>query len=70
VLRGDLRMLRFLTADLARGARSVAGGIRHHRPRWTDERRFLLRGLPVGLVEGTRDELTVRRARRGGAPWP
>ena len=66
LLGGDARMLRFVGADLASGARSVLGGIRHRRPRWTDERRFLLRGLPAGLVAGVRDEVAVRRSRRRG----
>ncbi len=69
LLRGDTRMLRFMANDLASGARSVAGGVRHRRPRWSDERRFLLRGLPAGFVVGARDELAIRRSpRRAGGP--
>jgi GT2 family glycosyltransferase len=71
LLRGDARMLRFIASDLALGVRSVAGGVRHRRPRWTDERRSLLRGVPLGFLAGARDELTVRRSRRRGeAPSP
>ena len=63
LLRGDRQMLRFLAADLARGARSVAGGIRHRRPRWRDERRFLLRGVPAGIMAGAHEELRIRLRR-------
>jgi len=60
-------MVRYLADDLKRGARSIAGGIRHRRPRWTDERRFLLRGLPAGVVAGVRDELAIKLRRGRGA---
>ena len=62
LVRGDRRMVRFVLADLARGLRSIVGGIRHHRPRWQDERRGLLPGLPVGLVLGLLDEWRLRRS--------
>lgn len=66
LLAGDRRMLRFILSDLGRGLRSVAGGVRHRRPRWTDERRGLPRGVPAGLVAGARDEWALRMARRRG----
>jgi GT2 family glycosyltransferase len=66
LLAGDRRMLRFIVSDLARGLRSVASGVRHRRPRWTDERRGLPRGIPAGLLAGARDEWALRTERRRG----
>jgi GT2 family glycosyltransferase len=63
---GDLLMVRFILADLARGARSVAGGFRHRRPRWTDERRGLLRGLPAGILAGWREAGRLKRSASPG----
>lgn len=64
LVRGDRRMPRLLLADLGRGARSVVGGLRHRRPRWQDERRGLLSGLPPGLWLGLVDEARLRWSRR------
>jgi len=51
---GDLRMLRFVARDLSWGLRGVAAGILRRRPRWTDYRRGILRGLPGGFRDGWR----------------
>jgi GT2 family glycosyltransferase len=51
--RGDLRIARFLLSDLHaayHGTRAALGG----RPRWTDSRQGILRGLPGGLLFGLR----------------
>jgi GT2 family glycosyltransferase len=52
--RRDLTMIRFIGRDLRSGARAMAVRIVRGRPRWSDWRRGLLRGLPVGLAEGWR----------------
>ncbi len=71
LLAGDRRMLGFILGDLGRGVRSVVGGVRHRTPRWTDERRGMPRGLPLGLAAGARDEWALRSARgRGPEPGP
>lgn len=52
--QGDLRMLRFLWWS----AREVAGSLkeaRRGRERWTDARRGLFPGIPMGLVAGWRE---------------
>ena len=50
--RGDRRMLYFLARDMKKGAQAGLEHILRRRPRWTDWRRGILRGLPVGLVRG------------------
>jgi GT2 family glycosyltransferase len=62
--RGDLTMLRFIARDLYFGARAVAARVLRGRPRWSDWRRGLLRGLPVGLAQGWR----LFRPQKPGAP--
>jgi len=49
---GDPTMLRFLARDLKKGAQAGAERVLRGRPRWTDWRRGILRGLPPGLVRG------------------
>jgi GT2 family glycosyltransferase len=51
---GDLRMLRFIGRDLVWAARGVLSGVVKRRPRWTDHRRGILRGMPRGLRDGWR----------------
>ena len=52
--RGDLRMLRFVARDLSWGLRGLLVGVVRRRPRWTDYRRGILRGLPGGFRDGWR----------------
>jgi GT2 family glycosyltransferase len=52
--QGDLRMLRFLTRDLAWAVRALASALVKRRPRWTDPRRATLRWLPGGFLHGWR----------------
>jgi GT2 family glycosyltransferase len=51
---GDLRMLRYLARNLVWAMRGVAAGVLTGRPRWTDPRRAILRGVPAGLWHGWR----------------
>jgi GT2 family glycosyltransferase len=64
LVAGDGRIPRLIAQDLGRGLRSLAGAVRHRTPRWADERRGLLRGIPAGLVAGFRDEWRIRSTRR------
>jgi GT2 family glycosyltransferase len=50
--RGDLTMVRFIARDLYQGARAMGARILRGRPRWSDWRRGVMRGLPAGLVTG------------------
>lgn len=50
--RRDLMIIRFVVRDLYWGARAIAERIFWRRPRWSDWRRGILRGLPGGLAEG------------------
>jgi GT2 family glycosyltransferase len=51
----DPRILPFLGRDLYEGIRASAGGLLlRGRPRWADRRRGILRGLPLGLIQGWR----------------
>jgi GT2 family glycosyltransferase len=50
--QGDLRMLRFIARDLYWGLRSLAAAAIKGREDWTDFRRAILRGMPVGLWRG------------------
>jgi GT2 family glycosyltransferase len=52
--QGDLRMLRYVGRDLVWSLRGLAAGVVKRRPRWTDPRRAILRGLPEGLWLGWR----------------
>jgi GT2 family glycosyltransferase len=52
--QGDLRILRHLGHVLLLALRGFASGLLNRRPRWTDPRRGLLRGLPGGLWHGWR----------------
>jgi hypothetical protein len=52
--RGDLRMLRFIARDVRNGLIGLAARVIRGRPRWSDERQGLLRGLIGGLVTGWR----------------
>jgi GT2 family glycosyltransferase len=47
---GDLRMLRFIARDMLTSARAVGAAVVRGRPRWTDWRRGMARGLPAGLL--------------------
>lgn len=49
---GDRQAVRFAVRDLRRGLRGLVAGIVRRRSAHTDERRGLLRGLPVGLWKG------------------
>jgi GT2 family glycosyltransferase len=53
--RGDLHMLRFMASDLYQAARGAAVGLVRGRPRWSDWRRGIVRGLPTGLAAGWRE---------------
>jgi GT2 family glycosyltransferase len=50
--RRDLTMLRFIARDALWGAEAMVARIVRRRPRWSDWRRGIVRGLPAGLVEG------------------
>lgn len=52
--QGDLRIARHLLYDLYMGARGLLAPHLLHRPRSSDWRQGVLRGLPVGLVRGLR----------------
>jgi GT2 family glycosyltransferase len=52
--QGDLNMLRFIGRDVYWGARGLASALLRRRPRWTDPRRAVFSGLPVGLLAGWR----------------
>lgn len=52
--QGDLGISRYLALDLYQGARGLAAHLVRRRPRWSDWRQGLPRGLPVGLVRGWR----------------
>jgi GT2 family glycosyltransferase len=52
--RGDMAILRFLARDFYFGMRAFAARVVRGRPRWSDWRRGIFRGLPRGLVEGWR----------------
>jgi GT2 family glycosyltransferase len=52
--QGDLQMLRFIARDVRRGVRAMAARILRRRPRWSDWRRGISRGLPAGLLKGWR----------------
>lgn len=49
---GDTHMLRFLARDLVDGARALASAVVYGRPRWSDPRRGVWRGLPSGFIRG------------------
>ena len=51
---GDLTVLRFIARDVRDALRAFASRAIRGRPRWSDPRRGLLRGLPAGLVSGWR----------------
>ena len=61
--RGDLRLVGSVAAQLYAGMRGLAAGLIRRRPRWSDPRRGILRGLPPGLVAGWRE--AKPGARRG-----
>lgn len=50
----DLTMLRFLASDLYAALRALASAAIRCRPRWSDPRRALLRGVTAGLLAGWR----------------
>lgn len=60
--RGDPTMLRFLVRDVWWGARGLAAAVIRRRPRWTDPRRGIVRGLPVGLWRGWRTYAPGKRS--------
>ena len=49
---GDPTMLRFLARDTKKALQATAERALRGRPRWTDWRRGILRGLPAGLARG------------------
>lgn len=66
---GDKRMIGFIAEDLRSGMRSELAALRHRRPRWADERRGILRGLPAGLLAGWLESgRLMRTASRGSGP--
>jgi GT2 family glycosyltransferase len=50
----DMYMLRFIARDVYSGARAMAARVVRGRPRWSDWRRGISRGLPAGIIEGWR----------------
>jgi GT2 family glycosyltransferase len=63
--QGDLRMLRYIGRDLVSAFRGLVSAIVKGRPRWTDPRRAIWRGLPAGLWAGWR---VYRRGADSEAP--
>jgi GT2 family glycosyltransferase len=61
---GDRAVLRFLARDLYYGSRGQVAAVVQRRPRWSDARPRIWRGLVPGLISGWRD----LRSRR--AEWP
>jgi GT2 family glycosyltransferase len=53
--QGDLHMLRFIASDVYQAARGAAVGMVRGRPRWSDWRRGIPRGLPAGMMAGWRE---------------
>jgi GT2 family glycosyltransferase len=51
---GDLRILRYLGRSVMLSLRAAAAALVKRRPRWTDPRRGIARGLPSGLWHGWR----------------
>jgi GT2 family glycosyltransferase len=51
---GDTTMLRYLARDLFWALRGTAAGVVKRQQGWTDPRRGIVRGLPVGLWTGWR----------------
>jgi GT2 family glycosyltransferase len=52
IRRGELVFLRLAARDLLYGARAMGARLLRGRPRWSDRRRGVVRGLLPGLVEG------------------
>jgi len=52
--QGDLRMLRYLVWELYAALRGTASRVLKGRPRWSDSRQGIFRGLPAGFVHGWR----------------
>jgi GT2 family glycosyltransferase len=52
--QGDRAMLYFMWVDAKNGLRAMGDRLLHGRPRWSDPRRGMARGLPRGLLEGWR----------------
>lgn len=50
--RGDPLMLKWILRDLYWAARGLASAVMKRREPWSDPRRGILRGLPVGLLRG------------------
>jgi GT2 family glycosyltransferase len=61
----DWRVVRLLVWDLRTALRAQLGGIRHHRPRWQDERREMFLPLLVGVARGLRQEHKMSRETGG-----
>jgi GT2 family glycosyltransferase len=49
---GDRTMLRFMARDVKKALKATAERVLRGRPRWTDWRRGIARGLPAGLARG------------------
>ena len=64
LLAGDRRMLHYLAVDCYRGLRSLYSGLVGSAPRWSDEGRGILAGMPRGLWAGWRKFGPVRRSGR------
>jgi GT2 family glycosyltransferase len=50
----DLRILRYIARDLYWAVRALGSAVIKRRPRWTDPRRAIFRGVPAGFVLGWR----------------
>ncbi len=51
---GDITMLRFIARDIYAAVRAAGSAIVLRRPRWSDPRRGIFRGLPRGIWRGWR----------------
>lgn len=58
----DWNMVPYLVRTVGVGLRGVVAGVVRRRPRWADERRGILPGLPVGFVAGWREARRIGRS--------
>jgi GT2 family glycosyltransferase len=62
--QGDLTMVGFITGHFYRALRGHAARVLRGKPRWSDDRQSVFRGMPRGLVQGW------RAGKPGAGDWP